>query len=313
MENYNGIAEDPRSEEEKAQDYIHEDLASGVIDLVWIEHDHKILRSFELQNQDGSSSCVAQATAKILAIHEVQEGKEYKRLCPKFIYTRRQNYPSGGMYLPGALSIACKNGACEEVIQPCDFKGESFMNQKTEPVTALQNADKFKGKYYFQITGGIDKIAEVIEQGYGVLLGFHFDRDEWTDVPFINPSAENKIGHGVAAVDYGLYNGQKALVIEDSWDTQTGRGKVRIITEEFLNKKCFYAGYVTSLPNYTFTKVLRFGSKGIDVRKLQEKLWLHIDGVFGNKTLAAVKKFQSAHGLYPDGIVGRLTNIELNK
>lgn len=311
-ENYNGIVQDPRTEEEKALDYKYENLARGDVPLNWIEYNEKNLKTYIIQNQDGSSSCVAQATAKILAMHEVKEGKGYTRLCPKFIYTRRQNYPDGGMWLPNSLSIACNSGACEETFIPCDSKDEVFMNNQSEPAGAEPNAKNYRAKYYFEITGGIDKIAEVMEQGYGVLLGFRFDYDEWDDVPHINPNSTKKVGHGVAAVDYCLYNSEKALVIEDSWGPNTGKGGRRIITNSFLKERCFYAGYITSLPNYVFTKTLRMGSRGLDVKKLQEKLGIKADGIFGRQTLGAVKEYQRQHGLQDDGVVGFRTNAILN-
>lgn len=312
-DNFIGALNDPRSEEEKAKDYKYEDLSMGEIPLNWVEYDEKHLKTFPIQNQDGSSSCVAQGTSKILAIHEVKEGRAYKQLCPKFIYTRRQNYPDGGMWLPNALSIACKYGTCEESLMPCDSKGESFMNDKTETSEQIENAQNYRAKYYFEIKGGIDKIAEVLEQGYGVLLGFRFDREEWTDVPSVKDGALNKLGHGVACVDYCLYKGEKALIIEDSWGYEYGKGGRRIITDTFLKAKCFYAGYVTSLTNYIFTKTLKMGSRGLDVKMLQKKLGIKEDGIFGKMTKLAVQGFQLKHHLIADGIVGKLTNAELNR
>jgi putative chitinase len=50
--------------------------------------------------------------------------------------------------------------------------------------------------------------------------------------------------------------------------------------------------------------LLKVGSKGDDVKKLQTKLGLTADGVFGNGTAEAVKKWQGANGLTADGIVG---------
>lgn len=50
--------------------------------------------------------------------------------------------------------------------------------------------------------------------------------------------------------------------------------------------------------------LLKNGSKGDDVKKLQEKLGLTADGVFGPGTEAKVKDWQSANGLAADGIVG---------
>ena len=50
--------------------------------------------------------------------------------------------------------------------------------------------------------------------------------------------------------------------------------------------------------------LLKIGSKGEDVKKLQSKLGLGADGIFGAGTAAAVKKWQSENGLGADGIVG---------
>jgi putative chitinase len=50
--------------------------------------------------------------------------------------------------------------------------------------------------------------------------------------------------------------------------------------------------------------LLKVGSKGEDVKKLQSKLGLSADGIFGAGTAAAVKKWQAENGLVADGIVG---------
>jgi putative chitinase len=50
--------------------------------------------------------------------------------------------------------------------------------------------------------------------------------------------------------------------------------------------------------------LLRVGSTGDDVKKLQELLGVDVIGKFGPKTEAAVKGWQSANGLTPDGVVG---------
>ena len=53
--------------------------------------------------------------------------------------------------------------------------------------------------------------------------------------------------------------------------------------------------------------LLKIGSKGSDVRLLQEKLRLTADGDFGPGTEAKVKAWQAANGLTADGIVGDVT------
>jgi putative chitinase len=50
--------------------------------------------------------------------------------------------------------------------------------------------------------------------------------------------------------------------------------------------------------------LLKIGSKGEDVKKLQAKLGLGADGIFGAGTAAAVKKWQAENGLTADGVVG---------
>lgn len=53
--------------------------------------------------------------------------------------------------------------------------------------------------------------------------------------------------------------------------------------------------------------VLKNGSKGDLVKKVQEKLGLAADGAFGPGTEKAVKAWQTANGLTADGIVGAAT------
>jgi putative chitinase len=53
--------------------------------------------------------------------------------------------------------------------------------------------------------------------------------------------------------------------------------------------------------------LLKLGSEGEDVKKLQLKLGVDPIGKFGPKTEAAVKSWQSANGLTPDGVVGENT------
>ena len=53
--------------------------------------------------------------------------------------------------------------------------------------------------------------------------------------------------------------------------------------------------------------LLKNGSKGDDVKKLQEKLGVEAIGTFGPKTEAAVKAWQKANGLKDDGVVGDTT------
>lgn len=78
-----------------------------------------------------------------------------------------------------------------------------------------------------------------------------------------------------------------------------------IIKENNLTQ---YDGEVT-----TVKATVKYGSKGADVTYLQQRLTAKgygvgsIDGVFGKKTLEAVKAYQAENGLTVDGIVGKNT------
>lgn len=63
--------------------------------------------------------------------------------------------------------------------------------------------------------------------------------------------------------------------------------------------------------NYAKLPVLKEGSTGASVKKLQTKLKITADGKFGPATKAKVKAYQKAHGLTADGVVGASTRKKL--
>lgn len=58
--------------------------------------------------------------------------------------------------------------------------------------------------------------------------------------------------------------------------------------------------------------LLKVGSKGDDVKLLQEKLGLKADGSFGPGTEKAVKEWQTKNGLKADGVIGDVSWSKLN-
>jgi len=57
--------------------------------------------------------------------------------------------------------------------------------------------------------------------------------------------------------------------------------------------------------------LIKKGDRGEDVKKIQQKLHLYPDGIFGDLTEEAVRDFQTENGLLCDGIVGKKTYIKL--
>jgi zinc D-Ala-D-Ala carboxypeptidase len=82
------------------------------------------------------------------------------------------------------------------------------------------------------------------------------------------------------------------------------------------------AGTAVPAAAYPFSRILRKGKEGADVRALQVRVagWfssarrrrLPLDGHFGGRTKAAVKNFQAHYGLTSDGVAGPATFSVLN-
>ena len=97
-----------------------------------------------------------------------------------------------------------------------------------------------------------------------------------------------------------------------------GSAKGRWTDYGLLTKWVSYDDIPTPEPQPSGKPVLMKGSKGNDVKDLQNALnkfgyGLVVDGDFGPKTDAAVRDFQKNHGLKVDGKVGPLTWAELGK
>ena len=70
---------------------------------------------------------------------------------------------------------------------------------------------------------------------------------------------------------------------------------------------------VLSMKNTEVLALSKYGSRGSEVRTIQDKLkrWGYytgsVDGIYGSQTVSAVKKFQQKNGLNVDGIAGTKT------
>lgn len=116
-------------------------------------------------------------------------------------------------------------------------------------------------------------------------------------------------------------------VVDDALNVIEARGRAYGVQKRSLNASGSSYWNAFGRPSYfkdeidtaeeqaehaSFNRNLKKGCKGDDVRELQQLLNkagdnIADDGIFGAKTLAAVKVFQSRHGLKADGIAGKNT------
>jgi hypothetical protein len=312
------------------RDFLYKEIATAPI-VNWQEK--TTFKSYPIFNQNGSSSCVAQAVAKVLGIENAKEENKFVSLSARDIYTRRTNNTEG-MFYHEAMSIGKQYGATIEQLMPSQNLSEAELNKSNDRTFTSEYIGKiFQGGAFVSVEPNIDAIASIIERGKGIVLGFRWDYDEWDkEFPTVNPNSKQTYGHGVAGVDYGLIKGKKYIVIDDSWGNNRGKNGQRFISEDFITNRNSSAWYFEDLSNedavdipvekYIFNNDLYVGIQNEEVIKLQfvlQKLKFfptnqNCTGYFGGITRQAVKDFQIEYGITPtEGYFGEKTREVLNK
>lgn len=350
-----GVLIDDRSADEKLKDYTFEELVSAPAPVAWREKKASEWRSFPIFDQNGSGSCVAQTLRKMLGIYVHAKTGAFVPLSASHIYQRRRNRPSAGMAGDDVFKIGQK-GTTLELLAGSEKMTDAQMDATKVNEFSQSIGESFKIGNYMQISDRkIDTIASIIDQTKkGVMVWFYFSSGlkpkEWTDVPAVQHkdltlTGANTARHSVTAVDFTLYKGKKALIIEDSWGLDAAMQGRRIITEDFFNARCYYAAHFMNFafedeseaspvtpaakPRHTFSADLEFSSIVTytnDVKMLQECLKYlglfpsNVDstGFFGAVTKKAVEQFQLKEGISAPGVdgfgrVGPRTRAVLNR
>lgn len=134
--------------------------------------------------------------------------------------------------------------------------------------------------------------------------------------------AQLKKGDWVFKVSAGRAH-HVGYVVDDKLNVVESQGRAYGVVKRALSKGGWnaygrpewFASEIEQEPDYeaVFTRVLRKGYRGEDVKNLQRMLndvhnaGIDDDGIFGKRTLKAVKSFQRAKGLKVDGLAGKNT------
>lgn len=311
------------------RDFLYKEIATAPV-VNWQEK--TTFKSFPIFNQNGSSSCIANAVAKVLGIENAKEENKFVSLSARDIYTRRTNNTEG-MFYHEAMKIGSEYGATMEQLMPSQNLSEAELNKSNDRTFTSEYIGKiFKGGSFVFVEPNIDAIASIIERGKGIVLGFRWDYDEWDrEFPELNHNSKKTYGHGVAGVDYGLIKNKKYIIIDDSWGYNRGKNGQRFISEEFITNRNSSAWYFEDLSNkeaiegklehYVFNNDLSVGMQSEEVKILQKilqqmgffPLGQETTGYFGGITRQAVKDFQIKYGITPtEGYFGEKTRTKLN-
>lgn len=321
-----GALIDTRTDAEKARDYRFGEIVSAVEPVIWKEKTPAQWRKFPIFNQNGSGSCVAQTLRKMYGVYIWLQTGVWVDISASHIYQRRSNRPGAGMGGTDVFMIGQK-GTTLNLFAPSDNMTDGQMDA-VDVIPFMQSiGETFKlGSYIVVSPTDIDTIASIIQQtGKAVMVWFYFRNDEWLDTPVVKyPNldlyAQSTARHSVAAVDFALVNGKKSLIISDSWGLAHAMQGQRVITEDFFDKRNFFAAHFM---NFAFENGVSMRPKydGKTIISLQR--CLRYEGFFptnidftenlGPITKTAVNKFQVKYGLHPTGTgtVGPLTKAKL--
>lgn len=320
-----GVAPDTRTDEQKQRDYLHEERVFPSSTNAF--GNTKITGSkYPLQNQKSTSECVPHAVALALGIERELDGDVFAVLSPTFIYRQRANYPAAGTAPYDAFSLFAKYGA-------------PLLNQLPTPTYEYQangavltqqmyvEGSIYAGKEFYTLMNpkDISELATIASQGHGVPITIFATEQEWSQTypQIYNPKltySQATIQHEVTILpNSGFVEGTKLYVtIQDS--CPFGGIQIRHLSEDFIKMRCYGAAYWDTVsiigggvpPKYTFTKILKWGSVGNEVKLMQQLLaaegCLPIDCITGNfygRTLAAVHAFQNKYAaeiLLPIGL-----------
>lgn len=320
-----GVLLTPESEALLKAHYNFTEIVSAVEPVTWTEKPQSAWRKFPIFSQNGSGSCVAQTLRKLLGVYIWLKTNVWVDLSASHIYQRRHNRPAAGMDGTDAFEIARK-GVTLEAFAPSENMTDSQMDNVPVAPFMEKVGETFKlGNYITVAPFDIDIVASIIQQtGKAVMTWYYFANDEWTNVPTIKyPNLDRYLPttakHSLAAVDFTLYKGEKALIIDDSWGLGYAMNGQRVITESWFKQRCFF---VAHFQNFAFEEATITKPKFVDqnVVTLQDCLKYEglfpanvaSSGVYGAVTTKAVKDFQAKYGLAITGLISAETRAKLH-
>lgn len=180
----------------------------------------------------------------------------------------------------------------------------------TAGVTSGQKISQAQAEAYLR--ADLEKYEKKVEK--------YADRYRWTQNEF---DAMVSFAYNIGSIDKLTANGTrtKTVIAEKILLYNKAGGEVlagltrrrQAERELFLSLPLVESTEKGTLNGASGRPTLKRGSRGIDVTYLQQRLTAKgygggsIDGIFGQKTLEAVKAYQAEHGLKVDGIVGAKT------
>lgn len=277
------------------------------------------MSKFGVNNQGSRPSCVGHSIAKLAEYYIYKHSGELVQLDGDKLYDmckKEDGIPHlDGTFAAVGAKIAIRDGIDQH------FKDSN---------------DKFAVAYSFVPTDDFNSIAQAIHKNGALTIGKRIDRNWGKGI--IGKILQTIGGHQTDLIGYRYYqNGEEGgyLYGINSWGTKWVGQIAGMIDKnvkpghyvaDFSDIKDSIINIIAFAPvpkkvleelkdvGYRFLTTMRRGSRGGEVKKLQEALHISpADGVFGPNTERVVKEYQTSLGLVPDGIVGPKMREKLNE
>jgi len=286
---YNGIAPDIRSQAEKEKDWKAEEVFAPqppkfrtVFEGQW--------KKYQIRNQDGSGSCVANTVAKMLEIKRFLAHGDSVKFSHAPIYINRVNKPNGGMVGQDALQLAVKFSSCKEVEMPSENMTDAQLDALRLPANFEALNNLVKPTNYVVLPNDFDYVASMIEQEGCAMIWVDTGFSQWgRDIP-LKGGKGGGVRHSITGVDTITLDGVQYIVIEDSWGKFGKYSGQRLLSREFFKDAVFFCAVLTNFQYNVvdnqrfapFNTYLEFGDRNGEVKRLQE--YLQTKGFFPANT-----------------------------
>lgn len=315
---FTGLLPDTRADVDKAKDWLASEIflmAAGVPEYRKVKEGE--WAKYQVRNQDGSGSCVANTVAKMLEIKRFLKKGDSVKFSHAPTYIHRSNKPSAGMIGVNALELACKLSSCPEDSMPSE-------NMNDEQLDALELPEYYEDlnnlivpTNYATVPAkdlNFDFVASLIQREGCAMIWVNTDYPSWCkDIPTAG-GVKGKVVHSITGVDVVNLNGEDYIVIEDSWGVFGKYNGQRLLSRSFFKDAVWFAAVlldfeydVTDDAFKSFNTVMEYGDKSDEVMRYQKLLQARgffpkdqpCTGYYGNITARSTYVMQVQYNVAP--------------
>lgn len=211
------------------------------------------ITKIKIEDQNGSSSCVAQAGSKYAEVLNFKETSEWMDLSAKFAYSRI-HFDIGGARLRDFCKLLTDTGICPEYLDPSYPSDENRMRIVDNDPMVLDSAKVYKCKSYVGVPTNLDLFKRAIYAGNGLFTGSNVSQGGWgfdavrNSGGYVRPPITGETWDGHAIYIHAYDDELQRFSFINSWSASwgiNGKGYFRYSDVGWL----FYGWTIVDAPN----------------------------------------------------------------